>query len=132
MAPFGSRAIFPGMRESDLKGFLEGDRDVSWLSDALDRAAGPDALVADLEAPVMLTPEEMRLLCDAHLAHGLSPVGLQAVAGLILESDNFAWDEDSPEGELVAEILWDWAMPEDEAPPTSEAVMACRRRLSDS
>lgn len=132
MAPIGSRAIFRLMRESDLKGFLEGDRDVSWLSDALASVAGTPALVADLDDPMVLTPDEIRRLCDAHLAHGLSPVGLQAVAGLILESDNFAWDEDSSEGELVAEILWDWAMPEDETPPSSEAVRACLRKLADS
>ena len=36
------------------------------------------------------------------------------------------------EGELVAEILWDWAMPEDEAPPTTQAVQACRERLGEA
>ena len=35
-------------------------------------------------------------------------------------------------GALVAEVLWDWAMPEDEAPPTSEAVRACRQRLASA
>ena len=49
-----------------------------------------------------------------------------------MESDNFGWDEATPEGELVAEILWDWAMPEDEAPPSTESVQACRERLSEA
>ena len=117
------------MRESDLKSFLEGDVDADWLGRALERRDGAGTLVTDLDDPVRLTSEEVLRLCDAHLVGGLSPDGLQAVAGLILESDNFAWDEETPEGELVAEILWDWAMPEDEAPPTSDAVIACRRRL---
>jgi hypothetical protein len=120
------------MRESDLKSFLEGDVDADWLDRALEEQDGAGTLVTDLDDPVRLTSEEVLRLCDAHLGGGLSADGLQAVAGLILESDNFAWDEETPEGELVAEILWDWAMPEDEAPPTSDAVIACRRKLQAS
>lgn len=120
------------MKESDIRGFLDGDIDASWLGRALEDDSAATELVADLDEAVCLTPEEMRRLCDAHLDGGLPADGLQAVAGLILESDNFGWDEGSPQGELVAEILWDWAMPEDEAPPTTEAVKACRQRLSEA
>lgn len=120
------------MKESDLKSFLEGDVDASWLGRVLEKWDAVPALDADLQAPVTLTPDELLRLCDAHLAGGLSADQLQVVAGLILESDNFAWDEDSAQGELVAEVLWDWAMPEDEIPPTSEAVSLCRRRLASS
>jgi len=119
------------MRESDIRSFLDGDVDAAWLSRVLEDDVFATELVADLDEAVCLTPEEMRRLCDAHLREGLPADGLQAVAGLILESDNFGWDEGSPEGELVAEILWDWAMPEDEAPPTTEAVQACRERLAE-
>jgi len=118
------------MKESELRSFFEGDVDAAWLGRALERGDAAPSLVTDLQGPVRLTPDEMLRLCDAHIEGGLSPDDLQAVAGLILESDNFAWDEDSAEGELVAEVLWDWAMPEDEAPPTSEAVLACRRKLA--
>jgi hypothetical protein len=117
------------MKESDIRSFLEGDVDVAWLSRLLENDRAATELVADLDEAVCLTPGEMRRLCDAHLDGGLPVDGLQAVAGLILESDNFGWDETTPEGELVAEILWDWAMPEDEAPPSSQAVQACRQRL---
>src|SRR5262245_55489170 len=116
------------MKESDIRGFLDG----AWIARALEDDAVATELVADLVEAVCLTPGEMRRLCDAHLREGLTVDGLQAVAGLILESDNFAWDEDTPEGELVAEILWDWAMPEDEAPPTTESVKACRERLAEA
>ena len=118
------------MRESDIRSFLDGDVDAGWLSRVLEDGANATELVADLQEAVCLTPGEMRRLCDAHLDGGLPVDGLQAVAGLILESDNFGWDESSPEGELVAEILWDWAMPDDEAPPTTQAVQACRARLA--
>src|SRR5262247_3606318 len=120
------------MRESELRSFFEGDVDAAWLGRALERGNAATSLVTDLERTVRLTPEEMLRLCDAHIEGGLSSDDLQAVAGLILESDNFAWDEESPEGELVAEVLWDWAMPEDEAPPTSEAVLECRRKLTST
>ena len=120
------------MKESDIRGFLDGDIDASRLGSALEDDAACTELVADLDEAVCLTPGEMRRLCDAHLDGGLPADGLQAVAGLILESDNFGWDEGSPQGELVAEILWDWAMPEDEAPPTTEAVKVCRQRLSEA
>ncbi len=119
------------MKESDIRGFLDGDMDASWLQRALEKGSAATELVTDLDESMVLTSEEMRRLCDAHLSGGLEVDGLQAVAGLILESDHFAWDESTPEGELVAEILWDWAMPEDEAPPTTESVKACRDRLGD-
>ncbi len=120
------------MKESDIRSFLEGDADAAWLSRILERDGSGPLLEADLDSSVRLTPEEMRRLCDAHLDGGLPVDGLQAVAGLILESDNFGWDEGTPEGELIAEILWDWAMPEDEAPPTTEAVQVCRQRLVEA
>ena len=118
------------MKESELRSFFEGDVDATWLGRALERG-NASSLVTDLDSPVRLTSDEMVRLCDAHIEGGLSSDELQVVAGLILESDNFAWDEDSAEGELVAEVLWDWAMPEDEAPPTSEAVLECRRKLAE-
>ena len=120
------------MRESDIRSFLDGDVDAAWLSRVLEEGSNATELVADLEQAVCLTPGEMRRLCDAHLDGGLPVDGLQAVAGLILESDNFGWDESTPDGELVAEILWDWAMPEDESPPTTQAVEACRQRLAQT
>ena len=120
------------MKESVIRSFLEGDVDARWIARALEDAAAAIELEADLDEAICLTPEEMRRLCDAHLREGLPADGLQAVAGLILESDNFGWDEGTPEGELVAEILWDWAMPEDEAPPTTEYVRACRQRLAEA
>jgi len=120
------------MKESDIRSFLEGDIDASWLSRALEDDASALELIADLDEAVCLTPEELRRLCDAHLREGLPADGLQAVAGLILESDNFGWAEDTPEGELIAEILWEWAMPEDEAPPSTEAVLACREKLASA
>lgn len=118
------------MKESDILSFFEGDVDATWLGRALEDDAIATQLEADLDKSIVLTSEEMRCLCDAHLSGGLPVDGLQAVAGLILESDNFAWDEGSPEGELVAEILWDWAMPEDEAPPTTASVQACLDKLT--
>ena len=120
------------MKESDIRSFLEGDLDAAFLERVLEDDDAATQLVADLEESICLTCETMRRLCDAHLDGGLPTDGLQAVAGLILESDNFAWDESSAEGELVAEILWDWAMPEDEAPPSTQAIQACRARLSEA
>jgi len=117
------------MKESELKGFFDGDVDAIWLELSLENVAVATSLDSDLPDPVRLTASEMVRLCDAHLDGGLSCEGLQAVAGLILESDNFAWDEDTEEGELVAEVLWGWAMPDDEAPPTTEIVADCRRKL---
>ena len=117
------------MKESDILSFFEGDVDAAWLGRALENDAAAARLEADLDNSIVLTTEEIRQLCDAHLSGSLAVDRLQAVAGMILESDNFGWDEASAEGELVAEILWDWAMPEDETPPTTEAVLACRERL---
>jgi hypothetical protein len=120
------------MKESEIRGFLEGDLDPSFLCQVLEDDTAATELIADLNEAICLTSEEIRKLCDAHLNGGLPADGLQAVAGMILESDNFGWDEATSEGELVAEILWDWAMPEDEVPPSTESVQACRQRLSEA
>jgi hypothetical protein len=120
------------MKESEIRGFLEGDLDPTFLCRVLEDDDAATQLVADLDETICLTSEEIRKLCDAHLTGGLPADGLQAVAGLILESDNFGWDEGSAEGELVAEILWDWAMPDDEVPPSTASVQACRERLNEA
>ena len=59
------------MKESDIRSFLDGDVDATWLLRALEKGNAATQLIVDLDEAICLTPEEMRRLCDAHLAGGL-------------------------------------------------------------
>jgi len=116
------------VRETELTQYLEGKRDAAWLKAAVAALRDP-ALVADLAAPVTLSRDDLIRLCDAHLSDGLAADALGRLATAILGSDRLVWDETSLEGELVAEVLWDWSSPDAEAGLSSETIALHRRLL---
>lgn len=116
------------MKESQLREFLDGKRDAAWLADAIG-SLHDGALVADLPAAVHLSRDDLIRLCDAHLVGGLAPQALGALATAILGSDRLTWDETSLDGELVAEVLWDWSSPDAEDGLRSDAIALHRRLL---
>ncbi|HJQ98497.1 MAG TPA: hypothetical protein VJ826_09290 [Candidatus Polarisedimenticolaceae bacterium] len=116
------------MRESELTQYLKGERDTAWLSAAIQSLEEP-ALDADLRAAVSLSRDDLIRLCDAHLADGLAPAALETLATAILGSDRLVWDETSLDGELVAEVLWDWSSPDSESGLSSETIALHRKLL---
>jgi hypothetical protein len=114
------------MKESDLKGLLEGDLDPARFEDM---AEDVEEMEADLDGDVALTPDDLVRLCDAHADGALSLRALSAVGSGILGSDRFVWDESGDEGERIAEVLWDWSGTDEEAPTTSESVARHRKLL---
>ena len=118
------------MRETELQQFLQGERDALWLKDAI-ASLDDRALVADLGSAVHLSCRDLVRLCDAHLDGTVSASGLEALATAILGSDRLVWDETSLDGELVAEVLWDWSSPDSDAGLTTEAVALHKKLLLD-
>jgi hypothetical protein len=116
------------VRETELTQYLKGERDTAWLQAAI-ASLGDPALVADLGATVSLSRDDLIRLCDAHLADGLSTADLGTLATAILGSDRLVWDETSLEGELVAEVLWDWSSPDSESGLSSETIALHRKLL---
>ena len=55
--------------------------------------------------------------------------GLEALATAILGSDHLVWDETSLDGELVAEVLWDWSSPDSDAGLTTETIALHKKLL---
>ena len=110
------------MKESELKEFFDGDLDVLHLTRAIEESDADADLTADLDGEVVLTCEDLVRLCDAHLHGALGLEGLRAIAAGVLCSDNFTWDEGSEDGELVAEVLWDWSSSGEEEILTSAKV----------
>ena len=108
------------MKESELKEFFDGDLDVLHLTRAIEESDADADLTADLDGEVVLTCEDLVRLCDAHLHGALGLEGLRAIAAGVLCSDNFTWDEGSEDGELVAEVLWDWSSSE----PSSQVKLS--------
>ena len=117
------------MKESELKSFLEGDLDAKWLRRAVNRWDEDGGLEPDLTAEHTLAPAELLRLLDAHVEGGLPLDALVRIAGGILGSDYFVWDESGDEGELVAAVVWDLSQPDDDAPLTSGTVAIHRRAL---
>lgn len=118
------------MRETELQQFLHGERDAAWLKDAI-ASLDDRALVADLSSAVHLSCRDLVRLCDAHLDGAVPASALEALATAILGSDRLVWDETSLDGELVAEVLWDWSSPDSDAGLTTEAVALHRKLLLD-
>lgn len=114
--------------ERELAEFMDGDRDADWLTEkASQLEVAP--LSADLEMPLILTRDDLIRLCDAHLDGPLPLETLSHLAAAILASDNLAWDETTQDGELVAEVLWEWSTPETETGLTTESVSIHRQTL---
>ena len=116
------------MKETELQQYLKGERDTTWLAREIEALSDP-ALDADLRAAVTLSRDDLVRLCDAHLTGGLAPQALERLATAILGSDRLVWDETSSDGELVAEVLWDWSSPDSENGLSSETIALHRKLL---
>jgi hypothetical protein len=118
------------VRETELQQYLEGARDTKWLLAAIAELSDP-ALDADLPAALTLSRDDLIRLCDAHLEEGLDAGALGTLATAILASDRLVWDETSLDGELVAEVLWDWSSPDSENGLSSETIALHRKLLAN-
>lgn len=56
--------------------------------------------------------EHLIMLCDDFTSGKLSPTELNTIAFALITSDYFHWDNDTQEGERIADVIFDWDNPE--------------------
>ena len=83
----------------------------------------------DLDASFAVTAAHLIRLCDAVLADLIPAQSLEAIGFGLIASDHFEWDGENPDGERVAEALYDWSSPEINYPLTKGNVAKFRHRL---
>jgi len=122
------------MREEILKQFFTGDADVNVLvrdlkGSLITKGDVTKHPIEDMSEPFQVLPEHLIRLCDAVLAAEINPKYLQAVGFCIITSDNFEYDTDTSEGDLVGETVSDWSAPMVHYPLTERNVEKFRHRL---
>ncbi|HZE71629.1 MAG TPA: hypothetical protein VE135_19150 [Pyrinomonadaceae bacterium] len=123
------------MREEILKQFFTGDVTAKILARDLvgslitngDMTKHP---IEDMSENVRLLPKHLISLCDAVLDGEIKPKYLHAVGFCFIASDNFEYDTDASEGELIAETVSDWSAPMVHYPLTPKNVEKFRHRLA--
>ena len=106
------------MRESILAEFLSGEVTAALLQIELANVVGANTLQAgenmilDLSYDLEIRRDHLIRLCETFLKGDLDSGQLEAIAFFLIGSDHFVWNSDLKEGELVAEILFDWSAPE--------------------
>jgi len=122
------------MREAVLKEFFAGNVDAKALAGDLKGAMiTSDGItkhpIEDMVGTFQVQADHLTRLCDAVLRGDLKPIHLQAIGFCILASDNFEYDTDTVEGDLVGETLSDWSVPQINYPLTRDNIRKFRERL---
>ncbi len=123
------------MHEEVLRRFFEGAAETTDLTRDLHGALVPDGSgvtrhpIVDMAEQFEVRPTHLVKVCDAVLGGSVQIELLEAIGFCLVASDAFHWDTDSPEGERVAEVAYDWSAPEINYPLTLPNVVAWRRRL---
>lgn len=124
------------MRETTLHNFFAGSGSIQELRSGLADVVGKSTLrtganlISDLAHDFGITPQHLLKICDAFLLGELGAEEVKAAAFVLIGSDHFIWDTDSPDGDLVGEVLFDWSAPEVNYPLTSDNVEKYRRGLT--
>jgi hypothetical protein len=122
------------MHEEILRQFLVGEVNAKTLAQDLvgsmitkgDMTKHP---IEDMQEAFQIWPEHLVRVCDAVLQGELKPKSLQSIGFCIVASDQFEFDSDTSEGNLVAETAYDWSAPEINYPLTLTNVEKFRHRL---
>jgi len=85
--------------------------------------------IEEMRESFQVRPEHLVRLCDAVLCDDIKPQYLQAIGFCIVASDNFEYDTDIAEGNLVGETVLDWSAPIINYPLTKKNVEKFRQRL---
>jgi hypothetical protein len=122
------------MREEILKQFFTEEVDAKVLADDLvdsmvtkgDMTKHP---IEDMAESFQLGAEHLIRLCDAVLSDEIKPQYLQSIGFCIVASDNFEYDTDTTDGNLVGETVLDWSAPIINYPLTKSNVEKFRQKL---
>jgi hypothetical protein len=122
------------MREEILKEFFAGKLDAKVQASDLQGSMVTSGSmtkhpIENMSESFQVWPEHLTLVCDAVLRGDIKPKYLQAIGFCILASDNFEYDTDTPEGDLVGETISDWSAPRINYPLRQANVQKFRERL---
>lgn len=123
------------MHEAVLRDYFAGTADIGTLCADLRGAVtrtSHDVFsqhIVDMDTDFDVTTAHLIGLCDAVLAGHLSPSDLSVIAFCLVASENFRWDTDTPDGNLIAETLCEWDSPEINYPLNLQTVAKFRHRL---
>lgn len=123
------------MNESVLRDYFVGQIDTSLLAKDLKGSVVQTSYdvfthyVNEMDGEFRVNPSHLVKLCDAVLAGDLPPGDLSIIGYCLVTSDHFSWEQDSKDGDLVAETAYDWSSPEINFPLTVDNVAKFRDRL---
>jgi hypothetical protein len=122
------------MQEEILRRFFEGDLDAALLAeDLVDSMVTSGNItkhpIEPMSKSFQVWPKHLTLICDAVLSGEIDPKHLQSIGFCIIASDNFEYDPDTSEGDLVDDIVSAWSVPEINYPLTAENVKKFREWL---
>lgn len=122
------------MKEVVLKNFFLGKATIDELREDLKAAVVSEGMIKkqrimDMSGDYLVTCRDLVKLCDAILAEELAPNVLEAIGFCLIASDNFEWDHDDPDGNIVADIVNYWASPEINYPLNLKNVKMFREIL---
>jgi hypothetical protein len=86
-------------------------------------------MTVDLEEEVPVGREDLVRLCDAVLEGELDTDDLRGAARFLLAADHFTWDETTPGGGLVSQVLREWSDPQRHYPMTTGNLRRYRQGL---
>jgi hypothetical protein len=123
------------MHEEILRRFFQGELDAPALAEDLIGSMVTSASITkhpieEMSKSFQVRPEHLTLLCDAVLRGEIDPKRLQAIGFCIIASDNFEYDPDTSEVDLVDDIVSAWSVPEINYPLTKENVKKFRGWLT--
>ncbi|MFN0049073.1 MAG: hypothetical protein ACKVOU_08135 [Cytophagales bacterium] len=107
------------MREKKLKEYLEDKLSADQLSlDLKDsqKRTGYDVTTVYIDSlkdgEFEIKKEHLIKLCDDTISNNLSPTDLNTIGFALMTSDHFYWDSDSPDGEIVGNVILEFDNPE--------------------
>ena len=118
-----------------VRDFFLGRVSAQALADASSRAftqIAPDSRRLnwkDLDTELAVSVAHLVLLCDAVSAGALPADRLEPIAFGMIGDDHFTWDTDTPEGERLGKVLFDWSSPEANYPLNTTTVGKFRHLL---
>ncbi len=103
------------MQEIVLRRFFEGGLSSTDLAHDLNGSlvhAGPKLtrhLIEDMEGEFEVLAHHLIKVCDSVLDGSVPPESLESIGFCLAASDAFFWDSETPEGGIVANVIFNWA-----------------------
>ncbi len=118
------------MTEQKLKEYFENTLTAEQLSadikDSLKKTS-PDVVTVLISSishgEFKVTKDHLLQLCNDTLNGLLLHADLNLIAFTLISSDFFYWDDEIPEGKIIADVIFDWDNPEINFPITTENVL---------